>query len=93
MNLHNKIKDLVEAMRSKGKKSKMAPTTVKLAISGMSCGGCVGSVKGALENVQGVLKAIVDLESKTATVTVDANVAVDDLIVAVKAKGKEAKLL
>lgn len=37
--------------------------TVKLTISGMSCGHCVGSVSGALKGVAGVGKADVSIGS------------------------------
>ena len=38
-------------------------------LSSMMCDGCVGSVKEALEALQGVASVDVDLEAGTATVT------------------------
>lgn len=43
----------------------------KLNITGMTCDHCVSTVKSALENVQGVRSARVDLDSGTATVDYD----------------------
>lgn len=45
--------------------------TVTLGISGMTCGGCVRSVKNVLEGIQGVSSAEVSLEKAQATVTYD----------------------
>ncbi|OYD08918.1 copper chaperone CopZ [Paludifilum halophilum] len=47
----------------------MATTTLK--VEGMTCDHCKQAVKGALEKVQGVKKAEVDLKEKTATVQYD----------------------
>lgn len=43
----------------------------KLNVTGMTCNHCVSTVKDALENVQGVRSARVDLDSGTATVDYD----------------------
>lgn len=43
----------------------------KLNITGMTCNHCVSTVKGALENVQGVRSARVDLDSGSAVVDYD----------------------
>ena len=43
--------------------------TIKLNINGMTCGGCVSSATKALENVSGVDKALVSLESNSAEVS------------------------
>lgn len=43
----------------------------KLNITGMTCNHCVSAVTDALEKVQGVRSARVDLESGTATVDYD----------------------
>lgn len=40
--------------------------TVKLDVAGMHCEKCVARVKAALEGVDGVTKATVDLESNSA---------------------------
>ena len=39
--------------------------TINLKVSGMSCGHCVGSVKGALKSVPGVENADVKIGSVT----------------------------
>lgn len=87
------VQQLIDAVREKGKD---AALQLKFHVSGMSCGGCLGSVRDALESVHGVREAVVDLESKSAMVTMstDADVKVDAqaLIDAVREKGKDAKL-
>lgn len=45
--------------------------TATIKISGMSCGGCVSTVRSALKEVQGVASADVSLENKEAVVTFD----------------------
>ena len=45
--------------------------TVTLAISGMTCGGCVRSVTNVLKALDGVAKADVSLENKSAVVDYD----------------------
>ncbi len=47
----------------------MATTTLK--VSGMTCGHCVKSVTDALEDVDGVTRADVDLQGGRATVEYD----------------------
>jgi mercuric ion binding protein len=47
--------------------------TVKLDVANMSCGTCPITVKKALEKVGGVQKVVVDYQTKTATVTFDAD--------------------
>ena len=42
-----------------------------IKVEGMSCQHCVKSVTEAINTVEGVDSAIVDLETKTATVTYD----------------------
>ena len=45
-----------------------AGDTAKLSVDGMTCDGCVNSVKQALEKVDGVQAANVDLKSESAVV-------------------------
>jgi copper chaperone len=45
--------------------------TVTLGISGMTCGGCVRSVTKVLSAMDGVAKADVSLEKKSAVVEYD----------------------
>ena len=49
--------------------------TVTLKVKGMTCMGCVGSVKRVLENVQGVKSVEVSLDQAQATIQYDAAVA------------------
>lgn len=44
--------------------------TVVLNVDGMNCGGCVKSVTGILQAVDGVASVKVSLENKNATVSV-----------------------
>ena len=54
-----------------------------LAVNGMQCSHCTSSVEKALRAVPGVSEAVADLAAKTATVTVNADVADDALTAAV----------
>jgi copper chaperone CopZ len=51
----------------------MAPKTLKMNISGMTCGNCSRSVERKLSATPGVTKAAVDLASASATVEYDAD--------------------
>lgn len=61
---------------------------VVLKVEGMTCGGCTGAVTKALEAVQGVKSAKVDLATKLATV--DGTAKLPDLLKAIAATGKTA---
>ena len=61
----------------------------KLLVNGMMCNHCKATVEKALSGVPGVTAAVVDLEAKTATVTLSEDVADAALFDAVKAKGFE----
>ncbi len=50
-------------------------TTAQLKVKGMTCSGCVASVKRVLEGVPGVKAADVSLAEGKATVRYDASVA------------------
>ena len=60
----------------------------RLAITGMSCAGCVAAVEIALRGVPGVAEAQVNLAERTAQIT--GRVPVADLIRAVRAAGYDA---
>ena len=67
----------------------METTTIK--VEGMSCGGCVKNVTGALEGLDGVQKAEVSLEQKQAVVSFDgAKVQRTDLLQVVEDAGFDA---
>ncbi len=61
----------------------------KMLVEGMMCMHCKASVEKALKAVAGVTDAEVDLEAQTAKIVLDADVADDVLMGAVKAKGFE----
>ena len=64
----------------------------KLNVEGMMCQNCVKHVTKALEGVEGVTKADVDLDSKFAVVNLSADVPDKELIDAVTEAGYEAKI-
>ena len=64
----------------------------KLNVEGMMCQHCVAHVKGALEGVDGVTEAVVDLEAGTAVAKCAGDVADEALVAAVKQAGYEASM-
>ena len=60
----------------------------QLKVTGMTCGHCQSAVKSALESVEGVQKAEVDLESGVARV--EGNADASKLINAVEEEGYQA---
>lgn len=84
---------LCAAVSKTGKKAFPKQVDVRLVVELMESSACVESVKDALEDVIGVIEAVVDLEKKLATVTMKGNVDTDDLIEAVKEKGKKAHVV
>lgn len=58
-----------------------------ITIEGMSCEHCAATVKNALEGLDGVKSAKVDLKKKSATVKLADNIADDTLITAVTDAG------
>ena len=65
----------------------------KLSVEGMMCQHCVAHVKKALEGVEGVEEAVVDLDSNSATAKLSADVADQVLVDAVVDAGYEAKIV
>ena len=63
----------------------------KLTVEGMMCQHCVAHVKKALEGVEGVSEAVVDLDAGTAVAKLTADVADDVLTAAVVDAGYEVK--
>ena len=62
--------------------------TVKLTVTGMSCGGCALTVEGALEQVAGVKEAEVDHKAGTAVVFFDRDIPdTESLLKAVREAG------
>ena len=67
--------------------------TKTLAVEGMNCGHCVMSVTKALEGVNGVKKAKVNLAKHEAIVTLDNDdVKTEDMIKAVEEAGFKASV-
>ena len=66
--------------------------TLMFDVSGMTCGGCTGSVQRALSKIDGVVQADVTLRPGLATVVVDAaQVTPDRLEAAITKLGFPAK--
>ncbi len=63
-----------------------------LKVEGMMCMHCVGHVKKALEGIEGVQEAVVDLDAGTAKALLSSDVADDALIAAVVDAGYEATM-
>ncbi|WP_373753125.1 heavy-metal-associated domain-containing protein [Neisseria weixii] len=67
--------------------------SITLNVEGMTCSGCVKSVTRILENTDGVAKAEVSLENKSAVIEFDATKTnVDALIEAIEDGGFDASL-
>lgn len=69
--------------------------TIKLAVEGMTCQGCVGTIQGALTQTGGVLpgSVVVSLENNSAELKYDpAQVSEADLINVIKKAGYTATL-
>jgi len=66
--------------------------TVELKVEGMTCGHCVMRVTKALEDVEGVKRAQVNLDKKSASVTLknEGSATKEALVAAVKLAGYEA---
>lgn len=58
----------------------------KMIVDGMMCNHCKMTVEKALKSVEGVEDAVVNLEEKTATIQLSADVADQTLMDAVAAK-------
>ena len=60
---------------------------IRLIIPDMSCGHCVAAVQRALETLEGVETAEVSLDTKMANIRAIQELAVADLVLAVRAAG------
>jgi len=71
--------------------TKMA--TLKLRVSGMTCGHCQAKVEQALKHAGGVYSAVVDLQAGEAEVDFDDDAATtDQLIAAIERAGYHARV-
>src|SRR2546428_13845881 len=67
--------------------------TLKLRVSGMSCGHCQAKVEAALKTTAGVYSAIVDLQAGEAEIDFnDDSVTTQQLVAAVERAGYRARL-
>ena len=66
---------------------------IKMTIEGMMCQHCVAHVKKALEGIEGVEEAVVDLDSNSATAKLSADVPDQVLVDAIVDAGYEAKVV
>ena len=65
---------------------------VQLKVLGMACGGCKAAVETALQSLDGVTSARVDLAAKTACVTYDTGkLGRKDLLEAIEKAGYKAE--
>jgi copper chaperone len=69
----------------------MTTNTATFAVDGMTCGGCVRSVTGAISQVAGVRKVDVSLVGKSATVEFDATVAPAAIVAAIEGAGFDVR--
>lgn len=81
-------REAAEGARKEREEKKM---TKVMTIEGMMCGHCTGRVQKALEAVEGVSTVSMNLEAKTATVELSAEVSDDALTAAVTEAGYEVK--
>ena len=65
----------------------------KFKVEGMMCAHCVAHVKKALEGVEGVGEAVVDLDAGTATAKLSTDVPAETLIAAIVDAGYEAEVI
>ncbi|MEK0085217.1 heavy-metal-associated domain-containing protein [Benzoatithermus flavus] len=69
-----------------------ATRTIRLEVEGMGCAGCVTAVRQALEDVPGVVRALIELEGGWAEVEASPTVDPARLVAAIDAAGYEARL-
>ncbi len=62
---------------------------VELNVNGIMCTHCQAKVQKTLESIDGVKKVVVNIESKTATVTIDEGLNPELLMAALKNEGYE----
>ncbi len=68
-----------------------APNTITLSIENMTCGGCVGRVDRALNEVPGVSDVAVNLAAENARITVEDDAALSRAVEALRARGYPAR--
>ena len=78
-----------QPVNQNGKERVMEKT---LKVEGMMCQHCVAHVKRALEGVEGVEEAVVDLDAGTAKALLSADVPGQELVAAVEEAGYEAQV-
>lgn len=68
-----------------------ATRIVRLEVTGMGCDGCVAAVQAALEDVPGVVRALVELKGGMAQVEATAGTDPSVLVAAVEEAGYDAR--
>jgi Au+-exporting ATPase len=84
--------DLIEAIESTGY-AVPVPSALDFLVEGMTCASCVGRVERALQGVQGVAWASVNLATERAHVELSQNIDPARLITAIEEAGYDAKLV
>jgi periplasmic mercuric ion binding protein len=70
------------------------PQTIKLKITGMTCGGCAMNVSNTLDKVEGVIEQTVEFPGDVAIVKYDADkTTIDELITAIEEIGFKAEII
>ena len=78
-------------IKEKEKRKENKKMVKVLDVEGMMCGKCQAHVQKALEGIAGVTEVEVNLENKTATVTMENEIAEETLTDAVTEAGYEVK--
>lgn len=86
------VEELIKNVEKAGFKAELAIPNIILDIEGMTCGGCQEKVQSALNEISGVKKAEVSLETSKAIVEYEkGKVSVSQLIEAVDKAGFQVK--
>ncbi len=62
-------------------------TTLTLSVPDISCGHCKASIEGALQPLDGVTSATVDIEARNVAVSFDAPATLDSVIATIEEQG------
>ncbi len=86
------VKELIKSVEKAGFKAELAVTNIIMDIEGMTCGECKSKVQSALNEISGVKKAKVSLETNKAIVEYEkGKVSVNQLVEAVNKTDFQAK--
>lgn len=90
---HEEVSKNKVSTKERSNKEEETEMEKKLSVQGMMCQNCVRHVKNALEGLDGVEEAIVDLDAGTAVVKLASDIADDVLVAAVVEEGYEAQIV